>query len=713
MNAKVQCVSLALACCLFAASLLHGQTNETPAPSDTLEFEVDETVITGTRTYRKIIDVPYSIERIDNMQFKFDKKTSVDNVLGMIPGLFFQNRYGNHDVRISIRGFGSRSNTGIRGVRILLDGIPESEPDGQTRIEAIDFQSVGSIEVVKGNASSLYTNAPGGVINFINDIFFPRSFGVLFNEFGSGGLRNNGIKLGLRTEQNTFLLTYNYHQSRGYRTHSQDYWNIINSVLETRLSDRTNLRLYFYAVDGLIRLPGSLSRTQFEADPFGANPRDVARDAKRVTKKGRIGVQYNTYLGDEREHEFEVTGYGTIKYFERTAATYRLFNRNGIGASGRYVYRSSLFDRKNEFSVGGDMFYQTGPIEEYGNIGGTKDDDLQFLTDETISNAGFYFQNSFNIINDQLDVLMTGRYDNIVFDQKDQLLGVRSARRGFDAFTPKAALNFKFTPTIAVYTSYGLGFDTPAGNELENFPLSSNPTVLLNPDLKPQKSKNFELGIKGNVFRQGEEFARLIHFEAAFFNIKIEDEVVPFDVSGDVYFRNAGETDRTGFELGATVHLYKGLRFKTAYTFSDFTYDTYVARTFEYDTLGNAVPFDRSFAGNAVPSVPKHNLGLELAYEHSFCETVTGFVKGNYTNVSGMFADDANSDESDGYNIMNATIGCDVQFGQFNLLMNAGVNNIADKTYIAFININSDRREFFEVGEPRNAYLGVNLGYEF
>lgn len=713
MNAQFQRVSLALVCCLFAVSMLQSQTPAQVAPEDTLQYEVDETVITGTRTYRKIIDVPYSIERIDNTQFKFEKKTSVDNVLGMIPGLFFQNRYGNHDVRISIRGFGSRSNTGIRGVRILLDGIPESEPDGQTRIEAIDFQSIGSIEVVKGNASSLYTNAPGGVINFMNDIFFPRSFGVFFNEFGSGGLRNNGLKLGVKTEQNTFLLTYNYHHSRGYRVHSEDSWNIINSVFETRMSDRTNLRLYIYAVDGLIRLPGSLTRAQFDASPFAANPRDVARDAKRVTKKGRVGVQFNTLLGNEREHEFELTGYGTIKYFERTAATYRFFNRNGMGASGRYVYRSSLLDRKNEFSVGGDLFYQTGPIEEYGNFGGTKDDDLQFLTDETVSNAGFYFQNSFSIINDQLDLLITGRYDKIVFDQKDQLLGVRSANRSFGAFTPKAALNYKITPTIAVYSSYGLGFDTPAGNELENSPLSSNPTVLLNPDLKPQKSKNFELGVKGNVLRQGEEFARLIHFEAVFFNTKIEDEVVPFDVSGDVYFRNAGETDRTGFELGTTVHLYKGLRVKVAYTLSDFTYDRYVARTFEYDTLGNAVPFDRSFGGNSVPSVPRHNLGLELAYEHSFSEMFTGFIKGNYVNVSGMFADDANTDQTVGYQLMSTTIGCDVQLGRFNLLMNAGINNLANKTYIAFININSDRREFFEAGEPRNAYLGVNLGYQF
>ncbi len=119
-----------------------------------------------------------------------------------------QSRYGNHDVRISIRGFGSRSNSGIRGVRILLDDIPESEPDGQTRIEAIDFNSIGSIELAKGNASSLYTNAPGGVVNFINDIDFQRSSAINFNQFGSFDLRRNGFKTAIRTDNYGFLTTY-------------------------------------------------------------------------------------------------------------------------------------------------------------------------------------------------------------------------------------------------------------------------------------------------------------------------------------------------------------------------------------------------------------------------------------------------------------------------------------------------------------------------
>ncbi|MBI3193113.1 MAG: TonB-dependent receptor, partial [Ignavibacteriae bacterium] len=462
----------------------------------TKTFQINEIIVTGTRTTKKIIDIPYSVERIDNTQYKFEKKVSVNDVLEGIPGLFLQNRYGNHDVRVSIRGFGSRSNSGIRGVRILLDGIPESEPDGQTRVEAIDFESVGSIEVVKGNSSSLYTNAPGGIINFINDIHFPRTFFNSFNNFGSFDFRSNGFKTGLKTDNYSFLTTYNYHTYQGYRPHSEDYWHILNSVIEMKPNDLSTFSVFSYFVDGLIRLPGSLSKQKFEQDPFQANKRDVDRDAKRITKKGRVALQFDTFFGKENQNELELTAYGTMKYFERTARTYRIMNRSGVGASARFVHHTKIADLPYEFSVGTDLFYQSGPIEEYTNINGKKGDALLALTDEVIANSGMYFQNTLGLIENELDLLVTGRFDNVVFDARNQLFEVQSDLRKFGAFTPKAALNYKLTPTVALYSSYGLSFDTPAGNELENYPTSTKPYSLMKPDLKPQKSKSFELGIK-------------------------------------------------------------------------------------------------------------------------------------------------------------------------------------------------------------------------
>lgn len=683
-------------------------------PPDTLMYETDEIMITGTRTEKRIIDIPFSVYRIDQSQYRYDKKTSVNDVLGNIPGLFMQSRYGNHDVRISIRGFGSRSNSGIRGVRILLDEIPESEPDGQTRIEAIDFHSVGQIEIVKGNSSSLYTNAPGGVINFINDITFNNTFAINFNQMGSFGLHENGLKTGIKTEDYRFLLTYKYHNFDGFREHSQDNWHILNTVLEVTPTDRSQLKILGYMAFGMIRLPGSLTKSEFEEDPYQPAQREIDLDYRRVSNKGRVGLSFTSQLDKKGNNELQILGYGTIKYFERADSRYRIINRYGLGGTIRFVNKSILFGKHpNEFTVGTDLLYQSGPVEAYQNIGGQKSDNLTALNDETIGNAGFYFQNTFGVVPGKLDLMLTGRYDDVYFNSKNMLLAAQNDERTFGDFTPKVALNYKFTPYLAAYSSYGISFDSPAGNELDNFPTSSNPGKIFNPDLKPQKSNNFELGMKGNIVSRGTKFFNNIFFDAAFFNNLISDEIIPFEVYGDVFFRNAAETRRTGVEIGADIEIYQGLKLNTAFTFNDFKYDVYDAETISIDSLGNITTTNESLAGNIVPSVPEQMLYVALSYQRNFTPNVTGFIKATTRYVGSMYVNDQNSEQTESYNIFGGTLGLDFSFGRFNLLLSGGVDNITDEVYVGFINMNSASNRFYEAGEPRNFYGTLNLGYRF
>jgi iron complex outermembrane recepter protein len=279
---------------LLLPIILSAQTDTTT----TLKHQTEDVVVTATRMNQKAIDVPFPVYSINMQEFKIDRKVSVSDVLSNIPGVFMQSRYGNHDVRISIRGFGSRSNSGIRGVRILLDGIPESEPDGQTRIEAIDFNAVGNIEVVKGNSSSLYTNAPGGVINFVNNFYYPNSFLIQYNDIGSFGLQRNGLQFGFKRTNYNLLTTYTYHNYDGYRAHSQDYWHVLNTVFQTFPTDRTRLEILGYFVNGLIRIPGSLTKEEFEADPFQPARRESDFDFRRISKKGRVGIRFNNIMDD-------------------------------------------------------------------------------------------------------------------------------------------------------------------------------------------------------------------------------------------------------------------------------------------------------------------------------------------------------------------------------------------------------------------------------
>ena len=686
----------------YADTSIQYQTIEIP------EYELDDVVVTGSRVNKKIIDIPYPVVRIDNSLFQYDRKIGVFDVLPSIPGMFLQSRYGNHDVRIAIRGFGSRSNSGIRGVRILLDDIPESEPDGQTRIEAIDFNSIGRIEIVKGNSSSLYTNAPGGVVNFINDVDFPRSFAVQFNQFGSFDLRRNGLKAGVRTDKYGFVTTYSYQNYTGFREHNNEYWHIFNTVLEVHPGDNTSLKILGYFVDGLIKLPGSLTKEEFEEDPFQADQRQVDRDSKRISTKGRLGVRFNTKFGKSLNNEIEITTYGTMKFFHRPTRLYKIINRNGLGLTARYANRTNIFGMQNEFTIGTDVFLQPARIEFYDNINGQKGDQLIQLLDEGINNTGFYISDNFELLQDRMFLLLSGRYDYVSYDITEETLPSRTDQRTFEAFTPKIALNYKLTPHIAVYTSFGLSFDSPAKNELDPF----DPAYLYNQELQAQESKNFELGIKGNIISYDALYFRNVLFEATFFNINIDNEIVPFEVLGDVFFRNAAVTNRLGIELGTQLEVIERLQFVFSYTYSNFSYDSYFAKTIEFDSTG-FVESEEDFSNNIVPSVPEHNIYMSLAYTFPFATNLNGFLKFSYMGISGLWVDDANSDKTDAYNLLNSVLGFDMKFGNFNLLVSAGVNNMFDLVYVGFTNTNSADKRFYEAGAPRNFFASLNLGYTF
>ena len=379
------------------------------------------------------------------------------------------------------------------------------------------------------------------------------------------------------------------------------------------------------------------------------------------------------------------------------------------GLSGRYTYKANFWNRDNELTAGVDLYSQPARIEYYENINGQKGDQLLQLEKENVGNQGFYISDNFEILPEKLYVLLTGRFDYVSYRIAEQTLPLRTDTMTYSAFTPKMAMNYKITPWISAYTSFGVSYDSPANGEMD----SPDPEFIYNQDLKPQESLNFEIGIKGNKMRPEEDFLRNVLFEATFFNINVNNEIVPYEVLGDVFYRNAAKTLRTGLELGTQVEILKGLQFTLAYTYSHFNYQDYTARVIEIDSTGNLVYNDEDFAGNVVPSVPKNNLYLAIAYSRPVVRHIDGFIKASYMGISGMWVDDANTAETDAYNLLNAVLGFDMTFGNFNILLSGGLDNIFDVTYVGFTNTNSANKRYYEAGAPRNFYLSLNLGYTF
>jgi iron complex outermembrane receptor protein len=698
---------------IFIFSFTYAQENEEENQKDTLKYEIQELTITGTRTLKKIIDIPYSIFRVDRKELSYGKKVSAKDLLQDVPGLFLQNRYGNSDLRISLRGYGTRSNSGIRGIRILQDNIPVSEADGQTVVDEIDFNALGGIEVVKGNISSLYANAPGGVINFLTDLYFPQSFIKTSNQIAKFGNKQTDQRLGVKSENYRLSLSYNYRNIDGFRPHSSEFTNLVNGVFEGYLGNRATITVLGNYVRSIIKMPGSLNETEFDTDPLQAYSYAVSQDLKRETKKGRLAVRFKTFLGKDESNEFEVTGYGNVKNLE--SADYNLYtilNRYSVGSFIRYRNKSKIAGRDNDFNIGFDYAFQSGPATYYQNIGGHRDITLQDEIEDNVGNYGIYFYNQFEILKKKFSLYLSGRFDKFIYTRNDQIYtGVIDTTRIFQQFTPKIALNYKVTPDIAFYTSYGQGYDVPAANELDNNIFTSNVgRTTLNPDLNPQKSHNFEFGIKGNLVNMKKtEWFRKVFFDATFFDYIVNDEIVPLIISKNTYYRNAAKTNRMGLELGFNSEPFEGIELTINYIYTNFKYKKYDALI--YDTLTGRT-FHQDYSNNIMPSYPGHIVNFILGYEYEISEKINGLLQFDCDYVTKMYVDDKNSLSTSPYFTSNPMAGINFLLGKFSILAYIGATNILDKRYVGFININDSDGRFFDTGEPRNIYAGLNISFK-
>lgn len=677
---------------------------------------LEEIVITGTRDEKKIIDIPYSVFRVDKKELVFGRDMNAKDILQDVPGLFIQTRYGS-DVRISIRGFGTRSNSGVRGIRIMQDGFTESEPDGETTLDAIDYSSLGGVEVVKGNQSSLYPNAPGGVINFLSDFGFTSNFVRSSSQFGSYGLMQNGIRSGLVTNNTKLLLSYTYKNYKGYREHGSEYSHLVNANYLVELDNKSSISVYGNYSRSFARNPGALNGIEYALDPRQAYFVAVGSDFKKETQKGRLGLKYKKSWGRSDNNQLEILGFGSIKdLIFTTNVLYNVKYKYFLGSSVRFTNKSTILKRSNEFTTGADYSYVTGPLSAYTNIGGSKGDDLQLQNTETQMNYGIFAINRLELFKEKFYFLLSGRYDKVSINNNDELFTARNSTRMFERVTPKAAFNYKLTPTVSVYTSFGFGFDTPSASELENFQYSSNfGTTTLNPDINPQTSKNFEVGLKGNLVNKKRKFLKKALFELTFFNTIVNDEIIPFIITDRVFYRNAAKTNRLGFESGFKIEPVEKVDVLLNYTYTNFKYDKYISRIFP----GTGDPVDVEYSGNMVPAVPQHLVNFIVEAEPEIARHLELLCIFDCDYVSKIFTDDLNSASASPYFYANTMLGLKYSSKDFNLILSAGLKNIFNRKYVGFVNINAnpeqpdDQRRYYELGEPRNFYTSAVLTYKF
>jgi iron complex outermembrane recepter protein len=533
---------------------------------------------------------------------------------------------------------------------------------------------------------------------------------IQFNQFGSFGLFNNGIRATVQQENYHAFASYGYRNFNGYRYHSNQYEHLLNLMFETLPTDNTRLQITGYYIDGLEKRPGSLTKKEFEQDPFQADPRAVNRDEKRVTRKGQLEINYQAAFGNALTQKIEITAHGALENYIRSTREFKIINRYGLALTGNYSVSGKLWKLANLFSAGVNLFMQPERTEEYENFSGQKSDQLEQIKSEKTSHSGCYLADNFELISNKLFLSLTGRYDLVDYHLAEETLPSREDSKQYHAFTPEVELDFNLNRNIKFFTSYGWHFKSPTDKELDSF----YPAYLYNQDLRAQISKTIEAGIDGSL--QKKDSATLfknLHFHALFFRSDIEHEIIPYEIYGDEFFRNATMTNRVGFELGVGVEIAAGLTLSAIWTYNHFRYREYSANSLETDSTGNIVAIFRDFAGNKEPNFPLNKVNLSLSYRHSMGRKTDIFADATYQFAGGLWVDDANSDRTSSKNLVNMVLGIDQKFGHFVISATAGINNIFDQIYVGYANINSADKRYYDAGAPRNYFGSVNFEYIF
>jgi iron complex outermembrane receptor protein len=586
-----------------------------------------------------------------------------------------------------LRGFGGRSGFGIRGIRVYVDGIPETLPDGQAQVDSIDLGSTKSIEVLRGPASSLYGNASGGVISVETELGEMRPFIEAGLAGGELGFERYNIKTGGSSESIDYLFNVSRQEIDGYRDHSFSRGTLINGRLGFNLTGDDRLTIAVNHTDQPeSEDAGGINLAELAADIRAARDLNVLFNAGEALSQQRIGLVYerdrphgelllrNYYVWRDFSNELPFVDGGAVD-----------LQRFFFGVGAQYTPRSMLPDGL-ELTVGVDLDRQDDDRLRFDNNQGVRGD-MTFDQQERVDSTGLYVQGRYELTDD-LSMSAGLRYDEVTFDIGDNFLtdGDDSGEIDFEEISPSIGLNYAFGEHI-LFGSFSRSFETPTTTELAN-PDSGGG---FNRSLDAQVADNYEVGIKGE--RNG------AYYELAVFHIDLTDELVPFELPtmpGRTFYSNAGKSDRNGVETALSWQHESGFGADLSYTYSDFTFEDFV------DESGNDI------AGATLPGLPKHfgYAGVSYSGANGLLARLESVYSGK------LYADNANATEVDSYIVTNFRASREFESGNWLVRPYIGLNNIFNERYFSNIRINAFGGRFFEPAPERNFYAGVVVRFQ-
>ncbi|HEL8698236.1 TPA: TonB-dependent receptor [Klebsiella pneumoniae] len=670
-------------------------------------------VVTAAPTTVSELDTPAAVSVVNGDEMRqAAPRVNLSESLGAVPGLQVQNRQNYaQDLQLSIRGFGSRSTYGVRGLRIYVDGIPATMPDGQGQTSNIDIGSVDTIEVLRGPFSALYGNSSGGVINVTSQTGTQPPTVEASSYYGSFGTWHYGMKAtgavgdGSHAGDVDYTVSTNRFTTHGYRDHSGARKNLANARLGVRINDVSKLTLLLNSVDIKANDAGGLTADEWRDNPR-QSPRGDQYNTRKNTRQTQAGLRYERQLSAQDDlsvmmyaGERETTQFQSIPRAPQLKPSHAGgvidLTRHYQGIDTRLTHRGELlvpvtltagldYENMSERRKGYENFVMVNGAPQYGEQGALRRNERNLMW-----NVDPYLQTQWQLT-DKLSLDAGVRYSSVWFDSNDYYItpgnGDDSGDASYHKWLPAGSLKYALTDAWNVYLSAGRGFETPTINELS---YRSDNQSGLNFGLKPSTNDTVEIGSKTRI---GNGL-----FTAALFQTNTDNEIVVDSSSGGrTSYKNAGKTRRQGMELGLDQQFGESWRLKAAWTWLDATYRTNVCD-------------DASCNGNRIPGIARN-----MGYASFGYQPEQGWYAGSDIRyMSDIMANDENTAKAPSWTVVGLTTGYKWSYGRMDMDLFGRIDNLFDREYVGSIIVNESNGRYYEPAPGRNYGIGLNLAWRF
>ncbi len=687
-------------------------------------------VVTGTRIEHNSFDLPIAIDVVGQKDIQDGQlQMTLSESLIRIPGITAQNRTQSaQDPQISSRGFGSRSSFGVRGVRVYVDGIPLTMPDGQGQPGVVDLSAIKSIEVMRGPFSALYGNSSGGVIQlFTKDAPKTPEIGATVM-FGSYDTKRQILEAAGNADGVEYLLNVSNFETDGYRDHSAADKQQATAKFKFNISEDTKLTTLINWFDQDAQDPLGLPRVADTNNPSAfSNPKSVPNSALAAnTRVSRSHTQagFNLEHAVNNNNKINIVNYvGTrenLQYLSTNAATAvgraSEISREFWGTDLRWDNNGEILGKKYNVSFGLNYGKSSddrldinadGGIKRSTTVPNNANSGLNRDEDNISTNYDRYIQGMISA-SDKVDLHAGLRRTKVKLEVKDNFLtgtgnnGDNSGSVSYEKSNPVIGATWKVTPNLNVYANYGKGFETPTFIEAAyDSTISGAPNL----NLKPSKSENFELGAKTFIGGNTQ-----VNF--SIFQINTTDEIVVKETNtfNRSVFTNAKKTKRTGAELSVDSQFDNNISTYFSYSLLNAKFNA----DFSYTPAPPpppAVPFVQTvLSGNKIPATYRSQIYGEIAWKYEPLGFSTAF-EGRHNSKS--YVNDINTDSAPSYTIFNIRAGFEQNLANWNFKEFLRIENIFDKEYIGSVRVNDTNQRFFEPAADRNYLLGLTANYKF